>query len=425
VAAAALAAALLLASAVVLMTAIAPPATAAPPPRDTCGACADDFEDAAAAAGGEVTVASSAMDVSVAGNGSARVEVAVDVGPDDADWVAANADAVVAELAADGGGLAPVPRDATVQTADGVATVRYDAPEFAHTSAGGVVVVDAFADGRTTGWRVTGDQLRLHAPQGYVVTHGPAATPTVAWTTGEAIDDAHLVYAPGDGATPTAATQFALAVETGPAFLRAAALALAPALVVLALVWRSVDATATRFGDWDARTLGTATAVTSALAAVALVAAGPVSTYVPLQGTAPLVTALTGVSVGSLAATGRLNTDRSVAAAAVGLPLVLGTIAAAVGAVRHPGVASWTVGRGLASGLLAAQLGAFVVLGATRDRTGSSAWRRYAAVAAPPIGVVALLGPAPVLYGWLLVVLLAAHPAYWLGASVAPRLRSV
>jgi len=383
--------------------------------------------DAAAAAGGDVTVASSAMDVFLSPNGSARVEVAVDVGPADAAWVAANADAVVAELAANGGTseLAPVPADATIRTADGVATVRYDAPDFAHTAAGGVVVVDAFADGRSTGWAVNGDRLRLHAPENYVGTHGPATTPTSAWALDENIDDAYLVYAPDGGLVSTVATQVALVVETGPAFLKGATLVLAPVFAVLALLSRAVDVTATRFGDRDARTLGTATAAVSALAAVALVASGFVSTYFFLRGAAPLVTALTGVVVGSLAAAGRLDSERSVVAAAVGIPLVLGALAAVFGAYAHPAVASWTVGRGLASGLLAAQLGVFVVLGATRDRAGTNAWLRYAAIAAPVVGVVALLGPALAVFGWAVVLLLAAHPAYWLGASVAPGLRSV
>jgi hypothetical protein len=367
------------------------------------------------------------MDVSLAANGSARVEVTVDVGERDAAWVAANADAVVAELAASArsSALAPVPANATIRASDGVAIVSYDAPEFAHTSAGGVVVVDAFASGRATGWTVTGDALRLHAPEDYAATHGPATAPVTTWTAGDDVEAVHVAFAPDDGLVSTAATQAALAVETGPAFLKLAALLLAPVLAVLALVWRSVDATATRFGGWDARTLGTATAAAGVLAAAALLAARSVSTSVSPQGTAPLVTALTAVSVGSLAATGRLDSERAVAAAAVGLPLALGALAAAVGASTHPDVASLTVGRGLASGLLAAQLGAFVVLGATRERADASAWLRYAAVAAPPVGVVALLGPTLVVLGWLAVLLVAAHPAYWLGASLGPGLRSV
>jgi len=407
-----------LASTVLLTTALLPPAAAVPPPADTCGACGPHFEEAAAAAGGDVTVASSSMDVYVAANGSAHVEVAVAVGDEDADWVAANADAVVAELAAGSDGLAPVPPDASLRTADGVATVRYDAPEFAHTSAGGVVVVDAFDDGRTAGWEVNGDELRLHAPEDYVVSHGPATAPVTSWTTGDNVDSAFVVFAPGGGPVSDAATQFALVVETAPEFLRAAAILLAPVLAVLALLWRAVGVTATRFGDWDARTLGAVTAAASALAVVALAAFGVVSTYLFVEGAAPLLTAVTGLAVGSLAATGRLASGRSVVAAAVGLPLALGALAAAVGAYAHPAVANWTVGRGLASGLLAAQVGAFVVLGATRGRTESSAWRRYAAVAAPAVGVVALLGPTLALFGWLVVLLVAAHPAYWLGAAV-------
>lgn len=414
-----------LASTVLLAVAFGSPATAAPPPADTCTACGDDFEDAVAAAGGDVTVASSAMDVFLSANGSARVEVAVDVGPDDAAWVAANADAVVAELAAAGGGLAPVPGDASVRTADGVATVRYDASGFAHTSAGGVVVVDAFADGRATGWEVTGDALRLHAPESVVVTHGPATSPTTTWTAGDHVDDAYVAYAPNGGVGSTAATQVALVVETGPAFLQGAALVLAPVLAVLALLSRAVEVTVTRVGDWSARTLGGATAAASAFAIAGLLLSGVVSTYFFVAGTAPLFAALTGLVVGALAARGGFESERSLTAAAVGFPLALGALAAAVGAYAHPAVATWTVGRGLAAGLLAAQLGLFTVFGATRDREGASAWRRFGAVAAPVVGAVALLGPALAAFGWVVVLVFAAHPAYWLGASVGPGLRSV
>lgn len=414
-----------LASTALLTAALAPPATAAPPPGDTCGPCGGGFEDAAAAAGGDISVASSAMDVFVAANGSARVEVAVDVGDADADWVAANADAVVAELATDADGLAPVPADATLETADGVATVRYDAPGFAHTSPGGVVAVDAFADGRSTGWAVNGDRLWLHAPDDHVVTYGPATTPVAEWTTDDHVDDAYVVYAPDDGVVSTAATQFAVVVETAPAFLTAAALLLAPVVGAVALLSRSVDATASRVGDRDPRTLGAATAAASALVVPALAASGALSTYFFVPSTAPLFAAVTGLVVGALAATGRVTTVRSLTAVAVALPLALGALAAGVGASAHPAVASWTVGRGLSSGLLAAQLGLFVVLGATSGRPETTRWRRLGAAVLPAVGVVALLGPTLLLLGWTVLLLFAAHPAYWFGRALAGGLRSV
>jgi hypothetical protein len=412
-------------STVLLTAALASSAAAAPPPADVCGACGDGFEDAAAAAGGDVTVATSTMDVRVAADGSARVEVTLDAGEADADWVAANADAVIGELAASDDGVAPVPTDATAAADGSAVTVRYDAPDVAYTSVGGVVVVDAFADGRTTGWEVNAHELRLHAPADFAVTHGPAEAPVSSWSQNDHVDDAFVAYAPDAGLFATLATQYALVVETGPAFLEAAALVLTPLIALVALLDRSVDATATRFGDWNARTLGTATAAASALLLAALAVSGVVSTYFFVEGAAPLFTALTGLTVGGLAATGRLDSSRSLTAAAVGLPLVLGALAAVVGAYAQPAVASWTVGRGLASGLLAAQLGVFVVLGATRHRPGTNAWLRLGAVVAPAVGVVALIGPTPVLLGWAVVLVLAAHPAYWLGVSVGPGLRSV
>lgn len=407
------------------------PAAAAPPPTDACGACGASFEDAAAAAGGDdVTVDASTMNVHVAANGSARVTVDLTVGSGDADWLAANADAVIAELAAGDdpdatAGIAPVPADATL-TADGdTASIEYDAPGVAHTSPGGVVVVDAFADGRTTGWAVDTDALRLHAPTDYAVTHGPADAPVTTWTSGDHVDDAFVAYAGDDGALAIAATQVALAVETGPTFLQYAAVVLAPTLAVLAgLLW-STRELAARVPTVGTARAGTVVATAGGVAAGALVATGAVSTYFEFPIAAALFVALTATVVGTLAATERLRTARGLVTAAVALPVALGALGAVVGALTHPAVALPTVGRAVTAGSLAAQLGAFVVLGASHEVAPASRWRRLAAVLAPTVVVVATLGPTLLLVAWLPVLAVLAHPAYWFGGTVAGGLRSV
>ncbi len=415
----------------VLTAGAAVPAAAAPPPTDACGACGTSFEDAAAAAGGDdVTVDASTMNVHVAANGSARVTVDLTVGSGDADWLAADADAVIAELAAGDdpdatAGIAPVPTAATL-TADGdTVRIQYDAPGVAHTSPGGVVVVDAFADGRTTGWEVDADAVRLHAPTAHAVTHGPADAPVTTWTSGDHVDDVLVAYAADDGLLATAATQVALAVETGPAFLQYAAIVLAPTLAVLAgLLW-STRTLAARVPTVGTARTGTVVATAGGATAVALVATGGVSTYLELPTTIALFVALTATVVGALAATERLQTARGLAAAAVGFPVALGALGAVAGALAHPEVASWTVGRAVTAGALAAQLGAFVVLGATRDRPSTGRWRRLATVLAPAVVVVATLGPTALLVAWLPVLVVLAHPAYWFGGTVAGGLRSV
>jgi len=406
------------------------PAAAAPPPANVCGACGPAFEDAATAAGGSVTADASTMDVRVAADGSARVAVDVTVGSRDADWLAANADAVLAELAAGDDpsvtdGIAPVPADATLHASGDGVTIEYDAPGVAHASPGGVVVVGAFADGRPTGWEVNSDHFRLHAPENHVVTHGPADSPVTEWTSGDHVDDAVVAYASDAGVVSTLATQYALVVETGPEFLRYAAIMLAPTLVVLAgLLW-STRALVAPLPTVDSTRAGTVVAAAGGAVTVALVATGAVSTYFEFPIAAALFAALTAVAVGALAARGRLRTVRGLAAAAVGTPVALAAVGAVVGALTHQEVAVPTVRRAVLAGSLVAQVGAFVVVGASREVAPASRWRRLAAVLAPSVVLVAVVGPTLVLVAWLPLLVVSVYPAYWFGRTVAGGLRSV
>ncbi|AHG03356.1 hypothetical protein HALDL1_06910 [Halobacterium sp. DL1] len=410
---------------VALLAAVAP-TTAAPPPEDVCGACGSQFESAVADAGGSVSVAESALDVQVFENGSARVVVTNRLAGSDGDWVADNSDAVVGALAGRGGGLAPVPADATIQVVDDRVTVTYRSNDVARTTVGGVVLVDAFRDTASSGWTVNADRFRLAAPPGHAVTAGPAATEDGVLTAerGASLPAAFVAFAPDDGAVSTVATQVALAIETGPRFLANAALVLAVPVLALAGLLRGVDALAARVGaPQDATSVGTAVALGSAALLVGLVLSGQATTYFMLHGATPLFAALTGLVVGGLAVTDRVHDWRAFAAAAVGTPLLLGVVGAVVGANAHPEVALPTVGRALAAGLLAAQLWTFAVVGALDAAV--SDWVRLAAVVAPLVGVVALLGPgillAPVVLLWLVVLALFGLPAYLVGAALATR----
>lgn len=157
---------------------------------------------------------------------------------------------------------------------------------------------------------------------------------------------------------------------------------------------------------------------------LALVSTGSVSLHFTLPSAVVLFTAVTAVAAGA-AVRRDVRSTRWLALAAVGVPLGAAAVAGLVGGFAHPAVAGWTIGRALAAGCLAAQVGAFVVLGATRHAAATRRWRRFAAVAAPPFAVVALLGPSILVLAWAPALLVLAPLAYLLGASLAPGLRSV
>jgi hypothetical protein len=409
--------------AVSLAAAVGGPAAAAPPPEDVCGTCGSYFETAVADAGGPVVaVTESRPGVNLHANGTATVFSWNVLRPAAADWVANNTDAVARELAASDAGLAETKPNLSVELVGGEARVTYTDRDFAHRSVGGTLVVDAFT--RTpTGWEVNAGAFHVWAPGSYAaVTHERGAF-AVSWT--DSIDTEHVVFAPDSGLTSVAAGRLALVIETAPAFLRGAAIALLPFVGALALLFRGVDVAAELLPDADSRTAGGVVAAASAAVLVGLLATRRVSLYFMLPGAVVLCTAATGVAVGAAAYRG-VERVRTLALAAVGVPLALGAVAALVGAYAHPAVAGWTIGRALSAGCLAAQVGVFAVLGATRERDGTSRWRRFAAAAAPPVAVVALIGPTAVVLAWVPLLAVLAPLAYLLGAAVGrTSLRSV
>lgn len=419
----------------------ASPVAATPPPEDVCGACGTHFESAVEDAGGSVTVTESTLDVWVFDNGSAWVVAENQLAGDGTDWVRAHRDQVAAELAEENAGLAAVPNDATINVVHDRVYVAHAAPGFAHTSVGGVVLVDAFRDTASTGWAVNADTFRLYAPDNHEFTFGPgdagaSDSPAVedgvaVWEHEQHPDAAFVASAPDDGVVSTVATRLAIGIETGPQFIVNAALVLVVPVVALAGLLRGFDVLVDRANAPGGVThLGIGIAGGSAVLVVAITASGQTNSYFMPPGTSLLFTALTGVAVGALVATRNLHDERTLAAAAVGTPLALGALGAVVGASAHQQIAALTAGRALASGLLAAQVWVFAVLGVTRTRSGVGRWRRLALVAAPLVGVVALLGPSLILAvavaAWVVLLAVFALPAYWLGASLRhARVRSV
>jgi hypothetical protein len=218
--------------------------------------------------------------------------------------------------------------------------------------------------------------------------------------------------------------RLAVVAATAPTFLRGAAIALAPAVGLLAVLFRAVDTAAEVTPAVSARTAGGATAAASAVAIAALVATNSVSLYLLFPASIVLFTAVTGIGAGAAAYRGL--GERAFTLAAVGAPLAAATLAALAGAYAHPAVAGWTVGRALSAGCLAAQVGVFAALGATRSRDDASRWRRFAAAALPLAAPVALLGPTAIVIAWAALLVALAPAAYLLGASVdRHRLRSV
>lgn len=411
---------------VVVLALVAGGAAAAPPPEDVCGACGESFESAVAEAGEPVTVVESSLDVHVRANGSARVVIENELAGDGAARVANRSDAVVAALASENGGLAPVPEDATLRVNGPHVRLSYTDPGFGHTSAGDVVLADAFRDA-PSGWAVNGDTFRLHAPDGYTITAGASGDAVAAWHAGDSIGDDFVAFAPDDGVVSTVATELAIGVEVVPGFLTNAALVLAVPVIVLAGLLRGFGAFVDRVGTPDdTERVGVVLAVVGVLVAAVVFATGMASTYFVLVGATALFAALTAVAVGALAAGGRLDNASVLTAAAVGTPLALGVLGAVVGSRVHPEVA--TAGRALSAGLLAAHVWTFAVVGATRtERT--SEWTDVAtavvplvAVVAPLAGVVALLGPGALFWfllaAWVVLLAVFGLPAYWLGAAL-------
>lgn len=409
------------------------PADAAPPPEPVCGVCDVPFDRAVADAGGpDVNVSRSTLDVYVRENGSARFVVRNRLRGDGTAWVHNNTGAVAEDLTYSEHGLVTDRTDLAVRMVEDVAVVTFTVRDFARDGFGDVLLVDAFRETDSTGWEVNAREFALHAPDGWTFTAGPEPGDggTATWTGRESVDDDFVAFAPDDGLVPTAATQVTVVVETGPQFLVNAALALAVPLVLLAGVFHGFRSVVDAVGaPEDASRLGAAVAVLGGVVTVALVASGSVSTYFVVYATAPLFAAVTAVVVGGLAAAGRLRTDRRLAAAAVGTPLLLGAISAVVGANAQPAVGLRTVGRALAGGLLAAQAWLFAAVAADWRGVTAGWWRVLGTLVAPLVGVVALLGPAallsPIAATWFLLLFAAGLPAYLLGAAVGPRLRSV
>lgn len=416
------------AAALVVALALATGATAAaPPPEDICGACGDGFESAAADANVSVAVAESSLDVHVRANGSARVVVENDFAGDGAARVANHSAAVLAALADNHDGIAPVPGNATLRATGSQVMISYTDTHFGHRSLGGVVLADAVRDARS-GWAVDTDRVRLHAPDGYTITAGASGDAAATWERGDYLGSDFVAFAPDSDLVSTAATQLAIGVEVLPGFLGRSALVLAVPVVALAVLLRGFGAFVDRAGTpGNTERVGRALAAGGALVAAVAVATGLVTTYFELFGATVLFAAVTAVVVGALAATGRLDV-RVLTAAAVGTPLALGVVGAAVGAGVHPGIAAPTVGRALAAGLLAAHGWAFAVVGATRTERGgwtdvASAVAPFVAVVAPLAGIAALLGPTALLwalvFAWLPLLAVLGFPAYWLGAALA------
>jgi len=416
------------AAALVVALALATGATAAaPPPEDICGACGDSFESAAADANVSVTVVESSLDVHVRANGSARVVVENDLAGDGAARVANHSAAVLAALADNHDGIAPVPENATLRADGSRVTISYTDANFGHRSLGGVVLADAVRDARS-GWAVDTDRFRLHAPDGYTITAGVSGDAAATLERGDYLGSDFVAFAPDGGLVSTAATELAIGVEVLPGFVGRSALVLAVPVVALAVLLRGFGAFVDRAGTpGNTERVGRALAAGGALVAAAAVATGLVTTYFELFGATVLFAAVTAVVVGALAATGRLDV-RVLTAAAVGTPLALGVVGAAVGAGVHPGIAAPTVGRALAAGLLAAHGWAFAVVGATRTERGgwtdvASAVAPFVAVVAPLAGIAALLGPTALLwalvFAWLPLLAVLGFPAYWLGAALA------
>ncbi|WP_435360675.1 hypothetical protein [Haloarchaeobius sp. DFWS5] len=207
-----------------LTPATLPATTAAPPPEAICGVCGESLEDAASDAGVTATVETSELAGQVDENGTATWTARVELNDDAADRFAAEPELRerVVTAALDGRYIVFDDTQNVTSSVDGdTLLVRFDTPDVAHRSVGGVLLFDAFTqdDGRAF---VDADRLTVAGPSGTAVTHATDATSTdenrATWTTtgdermytSQLDRDATVAFAADGGLVSQAATAAAL-----------------------------------------------------------------------------------------------------------------------------------------------------------------------------------------------------------------------
>lgn len=166
-------------------------ATARPPPKAICGACGTTVVEDATADGTTPDVVRSELTIRIDRNGTGHWTARTVVR--DAESIEWNSSRLrsnaIRSLESDSTGPENV-RDVRVALEGDTVVVRFDVPDVAHGSTGGVLLVDYFYwDGDSSRWfALDADRVAVHGPPNTAVTHVPdGASRTdgaVVWTRG-------------------------------------------------------------------------------------------------------------------------------------------------------------------------------------------------------------------------------------------------
>jgi hypothetical protein len=212
-----------------------------------CGVCGPPLEEAAAEHGISVADRPSHVTIHTARNGSAHWTIRRSLSKSTATRLQANHSRLSIIVAqAIRGGIVSTPQQRDVSIKGSTLIVQYRVPEFAHRSAG-VLLVDFFHntghdEHRYLTWY--NDRITVHAPGGMAVVNQPLAaasqSATVRWPAGQ--DYTHLgtgtfiVFGAAHGVISQAQGQLAIAIEIGPRLIPGAILHGLPVLLVLGAI---------------------------------------------------------------------------------------------------------------------------------------------------------------------------------------------
>lgn len=212
-----------------------------------CGVCGPPLQEAAAEHGITVADRPSRVTIHTARNGSAHWTIRRSLSNATATRLQANHSRLGAIVAqAIQGGIVTAPEQRDISINGSTLVVQYRMPQFAHRSAG-VLLVEFFHDAghdehRYLTWY--NDRITVHAPEGMVVINQPlvaaSQSNTVRWPAGQ--DYTHLgtgtfiVFGPDRGVISQARGQLAIAIEIGPRSIPGAILHGLPIMLILGAI---------------------------------------------------------------------------------------------------------------------------------------------------------------------------------------------
>jgi hypothetical protein len=240
---------------IILLSTIGSPVSARPPPHAVCGVCSDTLVDAAAENGVSIDRVESSLSIRMDRSGTGRWAARVTLTGSGVETLQENQslrDKIVQRVYERGYVAVEEPKSLATSMNGDTLLVKYEVPNMAHESAGGVYVVDFFYwhGGEARWFYLAADSMTMRGPPGTVVSHAPAdSTPDGDVVTWEGSDQqydplgvrSHVVFAPDDGAISTAATTLGIGIDVAQLKTQDIVAAVAPVAIlaaVLGLLWR-------------------------------------------------------------------------------------------------------------------------------------------------------------------------------------------